>query len=446
MLPVLTALRKPEAFLKKYHAALPKHLKRFESVLDDTLSMEQQATALTALLHFFFYEYGMPMVLASQFAQARIKKLFADHLDEVAEPLLSLGTSLPGNKTAEMGALMFDLAASDAIRAHASAETFLHQLEGRTLDAEFLRQWDEFVAEYGARCPREIDAATPRPYERPAILFDQLKGMSAALDGQTATASIFETARKKRQAAYDTLYELALQKGKRQARSLAKLYKVWVTLGGYREGPKHYVIQVVDLFRQRALQVADRFVQAGRLDHRDQIFDLTITDMDRAFDDALLDLRALAAERTALINRIRSSHLVARVIDSRGKIYYPPRTVAQDGELPGVAISPGVVRGKVKVLHRADEKPLLPGEILVTLATDPGWTPLFINAAGIVLEIGGALQHGAVVAREYGIPCVSGLVGATDLLTDGQRVEVDGSRGVVRVLDGKIPASQRIND
>jgi pyruvate,water dikinase len=126
---------------------------------------------------------------------------------------------------------------------------------------------------------------------------------------------------------------------------------------------------------------------------------------------------------------------VARVIDSRGRIYTPPRKEAGPGELAGVSISPGVARGRVKVLRHADEKPLLPGEILVTRATDPGWTPLFIHAGGIVLEIGGALQHGAVVAREYGIPCVSGLTGATELLADGQLVEVDGTNGLVRALE-----------
>jgi phosphoenolpyruvate synthase/pyruvate phosphate dikinase len=99
------------------------------------------------------------------------------------------------------------------------------------------------------------------------------------------------------------------------------------------------------------------------------------------------------------------------------------------------------VQGRVKVLQRADEKPLLPGEILVARVTDPGWTPLFIHAGGIILEIGGALQHGAVVAREYGIPCVSGLTGATELLKDGQMVEVDGSNGIVRIL-GEDEASQ----
>ncbi len=142
----------------------------------------------------------------------------------------------------------------------------------------------------------------------------------------------------------------------------------------------------------------------------------------------------LGQERRAPIDRIRKSHLVARVIDSRGKIYAPTRKEAGPGELAGVSISPGVVEGRVKVLHHADEKPLLPGEILVARATDPGWTPLFIHAGGIVLEIGGALQHGAVVAREYGIPCVSGLTGATELLKDGQMVEVDGTNGIVRIL------------
>lgn len=105
-----------------------------------------------------------------------------------------------------------------------------------------------------------------------------------------------------------------------------------------------------------------------------------------------------------------------------------------DRQLAGLSISAGVVRGRVKVLRTAAEKRLLPGEILVARATDPGWTPLFMNAGGIILEIGGVLQHGAVVAREYGIPCVSGISRATEILRDGQLVELDASNGIVRLL------------
>jgi len=121
------------------------------------------------------------------------------------------------------------------------------------------------------------------------------------------------------------------------------------------------------------------------------------------------------------------------VVDSRGKIFRAPKREAREGELAGEPISPGVVRGPVKVLHAPDEKPLLPGDVMVTRATDPGWTPLFINASGIILEVGGLLQHGALVAREYGKPCIAGIENVTAILKDGQEIEMDGASGIVRL-------------
>ena len=97
----------------------------------------------------------------------------------------------------------------------------------------------------------------------------------------------------------------------------------------------------------------------------------------------------------------------------------------------GNPVSPGVVEGVVRVIEDPQRESLLPGEILVAEFTDPGWTPLFINAAGLVMEVGGALAHGSVVAREYGIPAVVGCTGATSRLANGQRVTVDGSKGTV---------------
>ena len=105
-----------------------------------------------------------------------------------------------------------------------------------------------------------------------------------------------------------------------------------------------------------------------------------------------------------------------------------------ENALVGDPIAPGVVRGKTKVLDEPYAKPLEKGEILVTRASDPGWTPIFINAAGVVLEVGGPLQHGAIIAREYGLPYVSGLDSVTDVIVDGQLLEVDGTNGVVRIL------------
>jgi phosphohistidine swiveling domain-containing protein len=429
---VLEAYLRPEHILQKYQNALPEEIRRFETFSGEGQPLQAQAARLTGLLTFFYGDYGIPMILAAQIAQQRIQGLFKQEAAQVQDHLINLGISLPGNKTTEMGEAMYTLASSPEIGRYTTPGDFQAALERGSLSPVFTRRWEGFMAEFGMRCPAEIDPATSRPKDQPALFFEQLKNMSIGLDG---THSFFDKARAKRETAYQALYEIALKKGTNKARALEKYYKTWLTFGGFRETPKHYVITVVDLFRRQALAIAQTFVAEGRLDRPEQIFDLTIADIDRARIDLTLDLRTLAQERSAIINKMRKSKLVVRVIDSRGKIYYPPRKAAADGELSGVPISPGVVHGRVKVFHYANEKKLFPGEILVTRATDPGWTPLFINAKGIILEIGGALQHGAVVAREYGIPCVSGLDGATDKLVDGQLVEVDGSNGIVRILE-----------
>jgi rifampicin phosphotransferase len=438
MLGVLNATLRPRRVLEKYQAALPDELQRLVTFSGAGMTLHEQAISLTGLLTFFYGQYGIPMILTAQIAQQRIQNLFKDEAG-VQDHLINLGVALPGNKTAEMGELMYELASADELTRYDEPARFLSDLELGRLSADFTQRWERFLSEFGMRCPAEVDPATPRPKENPAEIFTQLKTMSLSIHGRAGTLSYFEGSRAKREAAYQALHAIALKKSKRSAKTFEKLYGTWLTFGGYRETPKHYVITVVDLFRRSALEIAHRFVAEGRLDTLEQVFDLTIADIDRAVSDTLLDLRAMAKERTVLINKIRKSKLAARILDSRGKIFYPPRKAVKDGELSGVPISPGVVQGRVKVLHTADAKPLLPGEILVARATDPGWTPLFINAAGIILEIGGALQHGAVVAREYGTPCVSGVDDATNLLKDGQLVEVDGSNGVVRVLDGDIP-------
>jgi pyruvate,water dikinase len=429
---VLEAYFRPAHVLKKYQVALPEEIRRLETFSANGRSLQAQAIALADLLTFFYGDYGIPMILSAQLAQQRLQGLFKQEAAQVQDHLINLGISLPGNKTTEMGELMYILAASPELKRFATAADFLTALEQASIALDFVHSWNHFLAEFGFRCPGEIDPATPRQSEQPALFFEQLKNLSLAVNG---SRSFFDETRAKREAAYQALYEIALKKGKNKARALERYYNRWLTFGGYRETPKHYIIKVVDLFRKQALSVAQTFVAAGRLDKLEQIFDLTIADIDRAKTDPKLDLRRLAQERAALINKIRKSKLVARIIDSRGKIYYPPRKTDADGEFSGVPISPGVVQGRVRVLHSASEKKLLPGEILVTRATDPGWTPLFINARGIILEIGGALQHGAVVAREYGIPCVSGLDDATIKLKDGQLVEVDGSNGIVRLLE-----------
>ncbi len=210
------------------------------------------------------------------------------------------------------------------------------------------------------------------------------------------------------------------------------LYRVMERFGGFRENHKYYMVKTFSFLRQRVLQAAEALAASGRLERPEQVFDLTLADLARAVNGPHVDLQALILQDTAFLRKLDHVTGFPHVVDSRGRILRPKRPEPSPGELVGQAISPGKAQGPVKVLHAPDEKPLLPGDVLVARATDPGWTPLFVSAAAIVLEVGGMLQHGSLVAREYGKPCVAGVQDATTQLKDGEIVEVDGSAGVVR--------------
>ena len=202
-----------------------------------------------------------------------------------------------------------------------------------------------------------------------------------------------------------------------------------------REWFKHHIMQCYALVRELLLHRTDEFVRAGRLEHRDQIFELTVDDVDRAARDPEFDVCAARDQRAGFYHKLKSQvRHFPMAIDSRGRIL---RSVArrEEGALVGVAVSPGVVRGPIKLMNDPFEKEVLPGDILVAVTTDPGWTPLFIPAVAVILENGGELQHGALVAREYGKPCVSGIPDVTTQFEHGQMVEVDGDAGVIRFVD-----------
>jgi phosphoenolpyruvate synthase/pyruvate phosphate dikinase len=154
------------------------------------------------------------------------------------------------------------------------------------------------------------------------------------------------------------------------------------------------------------------------------------------------DLRPLAAERReSYAGEIGRRH-VSRLLLSDGTEPAPPvdPNDAAEGALRGTPASSGLVRGWARVILDPVGAHLEPGEILIAPSTDPGWTPLFLTAAGLVMEMGGAMSHGSVVAREYGIPAVVGVDSASVRITTGQTIEVDGGRGVVRIVDESEPA------
>ena len=216
---------------------------------------------------------------------------------------------------------------------------------------------------------------------------------------------------------------------------LEKHYQVLVNLGGYREIHKYYLVYAGNKIRQKALNIAHDFKVAKRIDDLEDIFYLTVDEVQQAIDDDGLDVRQMVAKHRKYMAVAEKVDNFPPVIDSRGKIIRPKRKEAKPGEIIGDPVSAGNVKGRAVIVSCVGEKEIKEGDILVAKAADPGWAPLFINASGVLLEVGGMLQHGSLIAREYGKPCIAGIQNLTERLKDGDVIEMDGASGIVRKID-----------
>ncbi|MDE0658380.1 MAG: PEP-utilizing enzyme [Gammaproteobacteria bacterium] len=328
----------------------------------------------------------------------------------------------------EMGLAMYRLARMLPGSAFGDLPALAVRIEARRMPAAFLARWDDFLHRFGCRGPLEMDLANPKYGDDPDLVLGQLATVALGDTDPVATHAERKRARE------EAFVELSAALPAKKRRKLARTHRTIGALESVREMPKHHFATVNMVLRRRILRSARHWVAEGRLDRPEDVFQMALSDFDRAESDESLDLRAVVAERGAFYRDVKARvRHFPHLIDSRGRILRPVREY-RPGELRGIAVSPGIVRGPVKVLDSPFDKTLLPGDVLVAHTTDPGWTPLFINAAAVLLEVGGELQHGALVAREYGKPCVAGIVGLMDSLQDGQVVEVDGDQGVVRVI------------
>jgi pyruvate,water dikinase len=321
----------------------------------------------------------------------------------------------------------------------ATAQEFVGKLETNQLSPEFMEKWQSFMDDYGFRGPKELDVATPRYYEKPGEVFAILKTMESHEDPDLTPPHIFENGAKQRVESVQFLEGYLAKQSPGKVKAFKKNYKLLENFAAYRESPKYFIIMVIDYLRRRAIIRGKQWVEAGRLDSADQVFDLHLDEFNRAEVDSSLDIRLLANTNRDYFAQFNPNNDPPIIIDSRGFIPKLPPQPSKENELVGTPVSSGFVIGPVKLLRSPDEKPILPGDILVTKATDPGWTTLFINAGGVLLETGGALQHGASIAREMGKPCIVGIEDVTKILKDGQTVELDGSTGIIKILSGIPP-------
>lgn len=375
---------------------------------------------------------SLGVMVTVYWAKSRLTKMFENSKEKGTDDLLvSLHMDLKGNPTSEMGHAMVRLAGRPEIVDTKTAEEFCRNIAEGTYSEAFMGLYNEFMLRYGCRGMREIDMATPRTSEDPGDFFERVKQIDPE---NNAILRVKE----RRKEAREKLSEIARDLGKEEDFLYYEKYihNFW----GYREHPKYMVVVLLARCRERALVLGEKLVSEGRIDSKEQVFDLTFDQFTSAEEgNAPHDLRPWIETNTAPIKLVEHIKTWPTVIDSRGKIirgtHKRPKGEENDSLLVGDPIAPGSIKGRAKVLLAPYEKPLESGEILVARFTEPSWTPIFINAAAVVMEIGGPLQHGAIIAREYGIPCVSGLDEATTKIKDGDLIEVDGSSGTVIFIE-----------
>ena len=400
--------------------------------------IEKLNLAIKRLRGFFHIaKKWLPQYAAGAIAQRLLPRIVGE---ENVGRLTDLERGLVGNAVTEMNLTIGDLAdlgrSSTSLRKTLSDQTMLPdqrlsaatKAEGGTA---FLGAWRSFLDRYGARGPSEIDASRPSWNEDPASLLQMIMGMMA----QTQPG------------AHRLHFNDLVAKGKEAAASLParvhafkrplvrRLTRVARNLAPLREHHKFLMIQLLAEGKTVLIDIGNELAHQGTIAAPDDVWMLTVPELRTALSsssdlECLVELRRIAflqdAERTP-----------PRLMTSQGEIIRPKLSIegAPDGALIGSPVSAGIFEGTARVVLDPTTETLEPGSILVAPFTDPGWTPLFVNAGGLVTEVGGLMTHGSVVARKYGIPAVVGVIEATKLIKTGDRIRINGDSGYVEILE-----------
>ncbi|MBL1437016.1 MAG: phosphoenolpyruvate synthase [Rhodobacteraceae bacterium] len=345
-----------------------------------------------------------------------------------------LERGLVGNVVTEMNLSIGDLA--DELR---QSEALLGQLKdgqglGAAKGSSFLIAWQEFLNQYGARGLSEIDASRPRWGEDPSSLLQMVIGMTAHDTLGAHRRHYNELTRKSDIAAGEIPKHLKGWSRGLKRPLVKRLIKVARDLGALREHHKFLMIQVLSEVKAVLVDIGQSLSENDVLEAPEDIWFLTIPEVKRALAKGT-PLQDIITARRAVF-AVNAKRTPPRVMTSEGEIPRPNLSIegAPEGALIGSPVSAGIYEGIARVVKDPATEILVPGEILVAPFTDPGWTPLFVNAGALVTEVGGLMTHGSVVAREYGIPAVVGVPVATKTIKTGDRLRVNGEAGYVEII------------
>ncbi|NRT72821.1 phosphoenolpyruvate synthase [Clostridium beijerinckii] len=353
-----------------------------------------------------------------------------------------LSQSVPNNITSEMGLELMDVA--DVIRPYPEIVDFLQHVK----DDNFLEEVIKFhggketrdailsyLRKFGMRCSGEIDITRTRFSEKPITLvpmiLSNIKNFEPSA-GQKKFEQGRQEALNKEQELLSRLRELP--DGEEKAKETKRNIDLIRNFIGYREYPKYGMISRYFVYKQALMKEAERLVQDGVIHEKEDIYYLTLEELRKVVHTNKLDYDIIMKRKEE--HKLNEKLTPPRVMTSDGEIITGKykRENIPDGAIPGLPVSSGVIEGRARVILNMEDAVLEAGDILVTSFTDPSWTPLFVSIKGLVTEIGGLMTHGAVIAREYGLPAVVGVEDATKLTKDGDRIRVNGTEGYVEIL------------
>ncbi|MBU7018244.1 MAG: hypothetical protein HXS44_12110 [Theionarchaea archaeon] len=358
-----------------------------------------------------------------------LQKMVARKGEKGMENTLTVG--LEGMSSTQLGIEMWKLSekASQHNRVSQvilSRKNVLKKLKKFEDGITFLKDLDMFMEEYGDRCSQETEFAVPRWREEPEFV------LSMVATYLRSHADPVKTVEEQKRIRLEAQHILLTKVHNPLERLLFK--KVLEKTETYivtRENLKTVWVKCISAMRVVYLVMADKFVEKQLLKERDDIFHLTMAEVSSLIK-GVVDVQQSILTRKKEMKEYE--HLeVPDVIKGT-----PPspdelkRVIEYKDFFKGMGCSPGVKTGKARVcMHPGECTDLEEGDILVTPVTDPGWSPLFVTAGGLVMELGGTLSHGVIIAREYGIPAVVGVKNATKVIKTGQTITIDGNEGLV---------------
>ncbi len=388
---------------------------------------------------------SFPVMVGGMQTLALAKTLLGEQVTESELQVALRG--LPSNPTTEMNLALWTLAGqvradppvAQQVRGSAPVRLAEAYHSGR-LPEPLQRGLADFLSLYGHRSVSELDLGVPRWSEDPAYVLNILCGYLESREPALSPAAQYRQAAREAEAMVAELTRRATRRGRLRGLIVSFCLRRARALGGLREMPRFVIALLLAQARTLLWPVGEELARCGRLEAAGDIFFLTLPEGQEAL--AGTDMRARVRERRANDGLERARRHVPLVLLSDGTepSAESPVAISSQEFLQGTSASPGVVTAFARVILDPRDADLLPGEILVAPSTDPGWTPLFLTAGGLVMETGGAMAHGAIVAREYGIPAVVGVRGATEQIPTGSRITVDGAAGTVSIEQLSEPA------